>query len=345
MHERTYTLSDFYFDLPEELIAQYPLQQRDESRLFVIHRESGLFEHRIFRDITEYFHRGDTLVFNDARVMKARIFFFRQSGARIEVVLTRRKSDHEWLILTNRTKRLRAGEVISACKDNKIKFHIQGRHNEYLIARSNIELTEDVITSIGEMPLPPYIKRAAEEIDDDRYQTVYASRYGSAAAPTAGLHFTPELLRKLADKDVGNVTVTLNVSWGTFQPVRTEDLSQHTMHTESYSISKEAALSINAARDEKRRIIAVGTTSLRVLESSYDRGITKLGPDETNLFIRPPCNIRSTQALVTNFHTPFSTLLMLVAAFAGYDTIMKAYNEAVRLQYRFFSYGDAMLIV
>ncbi len=343
--KKTYTLSDFNFDLPENRIAQLPAEKRDESRLFIFPRHGTEFRHDVFSRLPEYLQKGDLLVFNDARVIHARIFFRRQSGARVEVVLARMIDETHWFVITNRTRRLKKGESLSAEKDNSIEIKINSRDGEYFDVSTSIPFTDDVLKKIGTVPLPPYIRRNADTRDESRYQTVYAEKSGAAAAPTAGLHFTPELLDSLNKKGVESCRLTLYVSWGTFSPVRSESLQDHVMHTESYVLPKESADVINKARSEGRRIIAVGTTSLRVIESTYNGTENVHGSGETSIFIYPPYEVSSIDGMITNFHTPQSTLLMLVCAFAGYEETMKAYKTAVEMDYRFFSYGDSMLIL
>ncbi len=342
---RQYTLSDFNFNLPEELIAQRPSDVRAGSRLMVLERSSGAIQHSQFCRITDYFKEGDLLVFNNARVINARLFFRRETGARVEIILTKRISDYEWEIITNRTARLRVGESLKSDVVPDIALIIKERKDEKFIISTKTALNEEVLKKIGSVPLPPYIKRDTTEEDSDRYQTVYATVPGAVAAPTAGLHFTDDILHNIREKSVETLFLTLNVSWGTFQPVRQEDLAIHKMHTESYNLSCDTAERINSARREGRRIVAVGTTSLRVLEATFDGKNNVPGEGETDIFIYPPRRVESINALITNFHTPYSTLLMLVSAFAGYDAIMDAYKEAVNEKYRFFSYGDSMLIL
>ncbi|PKL35147.1 MAG: tRNA preQ1(34) S-adenosylmethionine ribosyltransferase-isomerase QueA [Spirochaetae bacterium HGW-Spirochaetae-1] len=339
-----YTLEDFNFHLPEELIAQYPREKRDESRLFVMDRKSSDFRHSVFSDLPAELHEGDILVFNDARVIPGRIFCRRKTGGKIEVILTRRINDTEWLVICNRTKRMNPGELLQVDKDHAIELKVMDRVDDYLRVECNCSLDDDVLNEIGEIPLPPYIKREHEGDDAERYQTVYARESGAVAAPTAGLHFTNDLMDIIAKKGIEQHFLTLHVSWGTFQPVRENDLARHKMHNERYILPEKTAQSLARAKRENRRIIAVGTTSLRVLESCYDNGNYKAGYGETEIFIYPPYKIKSIDALITNFHTPYSTLLMLVSAFAGYDKIKQAYQEAVRERYNFFSYGDAMII-
>ena len=341
---RTYGLSDFDFDLPEDLIAQEPAAERDFSRLMVLHRD-GMLEHRVFRDITEYLREGDVIVFNDARVIPARVFFMRGSGARVEFILTQRLDARRWTAICNRTSRIKPGETLRAAGNEDVEIRVIARAGDQFVIESGIVLDETVLGSVGEVPLPPYIRPAHSALDAERYQTVYAREGEAAAAPTAGLHFTEKLLAEISARGVQLAYLTLFVSWGTFQPVRQEDISLHRMHSERYVLPDAAADTVNMARAEGRRVVAAGTTSLRVLESTFDRGKNRPGEGTTDIFIHPPYRPRSIDALITNFHTPRSTLLMLVAAFAGYDRIMTAYKSAVERRYRFFSYGDAMLIL
>lgn len=343
--KQNYNLDDFDFYLPEEQIAQYPAQERDNSKLFILDREKKQFQHKNFSDVLEILNDKYMLVFNNAKVIPARTYFKRDSGAKIEVVLVRKLSECRWLILTNKTKRLKINENIYCISDENISFHINKRVDEYLEIESSCELTEDVLCKIGEMPLPPYIKRSPEENDMSRYQTVYAEKGNAVAAPTAGLHFTEEILTSLSDAGIESVYLTLDVSWGTFRPVRDQNIEKHKMHSESYHLSEKNAEIINTARSNGKKIIAVGTTSLRVLESTFQNGKNIPMVGETDIFIYPPYKVKSIDGMFTNFHTPKSTLLMLVSAFAGYDLIMKAYSEAVKEKYRFFSYGDSMLIL
>ncbi|MCP4132899.1 MAG: tRNA preQ1(34) S-adenosylmethionine ribosyltransferase-isomerase QueA [bacterium] len=340
----TYTLDDFNFDLPEDQVAQFPQENRDESRLFVLNRKNGSYSHKKFYELDELLKSGDLLVFNNARVIHARIYCKRESGGKVEIILTQRQSATRWLVLCNRTKRLQIGETIHAINKPALGLTIKERRDEFLEVEASEELSDELLAGVGEMPLPPYIKRSFSPVDEKRYQTVYASESGAVAAPTAGLHFTDTLLDRLRIKGVEVEFLTLYVSWGTFQPVREQDLSLHKMHTERYSLSGTTAERINKARAEGRRVIAVGTTSLRVLETTYEDGRNEPGYGETNIFIYPPYTVRSIDGIITNFHTPYSTLLMLVSAFAGYDTIINAYKKAVEMRYHFFSYGDAMFI-
>jgi S-adenosylmethionine:tRNA ribosyltransferase-isomerase len=342
--DREYTLSDFDFALPEDLVAQYPAKKREESRLFILDRLLKKFSHSRFFNLPDYLRDDDILVFNNSKVLPARLFFKRESGGLAEFVLVRRLADDRWLAITNRSARLKIGEKLFSVVDEKISIELVERRDEYFGIRTSEEFTDELLGKIGNVPLPPYIRREPNADDRVRYQTVYASQPGGVAAPTAGLHFTDDLLDKIRSRGITTLFVTLDVSWGTFQPVRAEKISEHPMHIESYEINENTADIMNAGRRMKRRIIAVGTTSLRVLESSFQEGANRAGRGETGIFIYPPRKVLSANALITNFHTPKSTLLMLVAAFAGYDLIMDAYREAVKEQYRFFSYGDSMLI-
>ncbi|MBP7901229.1 MAG: tRNA preQ1(34) S-adenosylmethionine ribosyltransferase-isomerase QueA [Spirochaetes bacterium] len=337
-------LNDFDFDLPERLIAQKPLSDRSSSKLLAMDRKSGELKHDTFSNIDSYLRHGDLLVFNDAKVINARLYFLRSSGARVEFVLSFRLSENKWYAISNRTKKLNPGELLVSEKDSSVSIVIHGRSGDYIEIETSVFFDEDILKKIGEVPLPPYIRRDAENIDFERYQTVYAKEAGAVAAPTAGLHFTEEVLQKIREKGAESVYLTLFVSWGTFSPVRHEDLSLHKMHSEKFHLSENVCMKINAARDEGRRIIAVGTTSLRVLESTFSSGENIPGEGVTEIFIHPPYEVKSADCMITNFHTPKSTLLMLVSAFAGYYNIMNAYKEAVRNDYRFFSYGDSMFI-
>lgn len=339
-----YSLSDFDYNLPEELIAQYPSKRRENSRLFVIDHHNR-YHHRHFADVLEFLQPGDVLVINDTKVLPARIILKRESGGKVEMVLTQKLNEFSWLAITNRSSRLKEGERLFAENDMNISVVIEGRTDNFIRIKTSIDLDEKILNRIGTIPLPPYIKRQVNNEDFERYQTVYAEKVGAVAAPTAGLHFTKELLSACIENGVEIAKLTLAVSWGTFSPVRNENLLLHTMHSEKYFLSEDSARTINEARKSGRRIIAVGTTSLRVLESTYRDGLNIPGDGTTSIFIYPPYKINSADCLITNFHTPCSTLLMLVCAFGGYEVVMDAYREAVRQRYRFFSYGDAMLII
>lgn len=338
-------LKDFYYELPPELIAQDPLENRSDSRLMVLDRTTGKVEHRVFSDILEYLNPGDCLVINDTKVIPARLMGTKAgTGAAIEVLLLKRKSDDSWECLVKPGKKARPGAVIEfgdgllkgeitdvVDEGNRIiKFHYEG-------------IFEEILDKLGQMPLPPYITHALQ--DRNRYQTVYAKNEGSAAAPTAGLHFTQELLQKIRDRGVEVASVTLHVGLGTFRPVKVENVEEHHMHSEFFCIEQEEADKINRAKANGGRIISVGTTSCRTLESAAeDDGYIPAKSGNTEIFIYPGYKFKAIDCLITNFHLPESTLLMLVSALAGKDNVMNAYEEAVRNQYRFFSFGDAMLI-
>lgn len=345
MAVKFYTLDDFNFDLPPELIARYPAPERDQSRLFILDRSSGFHIHGRFHQICDYLREGDVLVLNQAKVMNAKIMCRRKTGGNVEIVLTKQIDEMRWEAISNRTARIKPGEVLSPVANADISLRIIGRVENHLEVASDIVLTDDILRSMANIALPPYLNREADDTDRMRYQTVYARNSGSVAAPTAGLHFTANLIDRVASKGARMAYLTLDVSWGTFQPVRSKCISDHRMHSERYDLPVETAAAVNDARKQGGRIIAVGTTSLRVLESTYREGTNIPGKGETDIFIYPPQKVSSVNSLITNFHTPCSTLLMLVAAFAGYDVIMNAYREAIELKYRFFSYGDAMLIL
>ena len=337
--------SDFYFELPKELIAQTPLERRDASRLLLLDKKTGQTDHRMFTHLPDLLEPGDCLVMNDSRVIPARLFGKREGGGAVELVLLRDLGEGRWLSLARPGKKVRPGatlsfgegeltgtvEEIAEGGNRIIRFHYQG-------------IFLEALERLGEMPLPPYI---TEELQDsERYQTVYAKEPGSAAAPTAGLHFTPELLQALADKGVRQATITLHVGLGTFRPVTAENIEDHEMHAEYCMIDETAAALINATRREGKRVIAVGTTSCRTLESRAEEdGRVEPYNGWTNAFIYPGYEFKCMDGLITNFHLPESTLIMLVSALAGRENVLAAYREAVDLRYRFFSFGDSMLIV
>lgn len=337
--------SDFYYDLPEELIAQTPIEPRDNSRLLVFNKDTGELSHKHFYNVFEYLKAGDCLVLNDTRVLPARIFGTRtDTGSVVEFVLLKQKEQNVWECLAGPGKKAKVGykftfsnklsaEVIEVLEDGNriVKFTPNG---EFFA----------VLDEVGQMPLPPYIKAKLE--DKERYQTVYSRDLGSAAAPTAGLHFTSEMLSKLKDKGVNIAYVTLHVGLGTFRPVKVDDVTQHKMHTEHYYITQQNADIINTAKKNGGRVICVGTTSCRTVESAMQTfGEIKECCDDTSIFIYPGYEFKCMDGLITNFHLPESTLIMLVSAFAGYEKTMNAYNVAVAEKYRFFSFGDAMLIL
>ncbi len=334
--------SDFYFDLPEELIAQDPLEDRSSSRLLVIDKNTGKTQHRVFKDIIEYLKPGDCLVLNNTKVIPARLYGEREgTGGQVEVLLLKRNEGDVWETLVRPGKKCKPGqklvfgggklhaEVLETVDDGNrlIKFFYDG-------------IWEEVLDSLGEMPLPPYITHKLK--DKNRYQTVYAKYDGSAAAPTAGLHFTPELLKQIEEKGIKLAYVTLHVGLGTFRPVKEENILDHHMHTEMYQVTKEAADIINDTKNGGGRVICVGTTSCRTIESAADEnGCVKPGSGDTDIFIYPGYRFKALDCLITNFHLPESTLLMLVSALAGRENVLAAYEEAIRERYRFFSFGDA----
>ena len=338
--------SDFYYDLPKELIAQDPLEDRSSSRLLILNRKTGAMEHRVFRDIIEYLNPGDCLVVNNTKVIPARLMGVKEdTGAGIEVLLLTRKSDNVWETLVKPGKKARPGARI-VFGDGLLKAEVLDvvEEGNRLIRFEYEGIFEEILDQLGQMPLPPYITHQLK--DKNRYQTVYAEHDGSAAAPTAGLHFTPELLKEIEAKGVKLAHVTLHVGLGTFRPVKVEDVTQHHMHSEFYIVEEEQARLINETRAAGGRVICVGTTSCRTLESAAgEDGVLQAKSGWTDIFIYPGYRFKMMDALITNFHLPESTLLMLVSAFADKETIMKAYEEAVRERYRFFSFGDAMLIV
>ena len=340
-------LHDFYYDLPEELIAQDTLADRSSSKLMVLDKKTGRTEHRIFKDIIEYLNPGDCLVINDTKVIPARLIGEKEgTGAAIEVLLLKRKEDmaNTWEVLVKPGKKARPGTRISF-GDGKLVGEIIDivEEGDRLIQFSFDGIFEEILDELGQMPLPPYITHKLE--DKNRYQTVYAKHEGSAAAPTAGLHFTNELLAEIEAKGVKIARVTLHVGLGTFRPVKVENILEHHMHSEYYEVSEEAADTINSVRQSGGRIIAVGTTSTRTLESVADtHGCIKPCRGWTDIFIYPGYEFKAIDCLITNFHLPESTLIMLVSALAGKDNVMAAYREAVENSYRFFSFGDAMFI-
>lgn len=338
--------SDFYFDLPQELIAQDPLEDRSSSRLLVLDRESGKTQHRVFRDIIEYLNPGDCLVVNNTKVIPARLYGSKiGTDAKIEVLLLKRRENNVWETLVKPGKKCRVGARISFGEGLLIGEVIDVVDEGNRLIRFEYEgIFEEILDKLGQMPLPPYIHHQLK--DKNRYQTVYAKHDGSAAAPTAGLHFTPELLEEIKKKGVHIAHVTLHVGLGTFRPVKVEDVTDHHMHSEFYIVEPEQAELINRVKKEGGKIVAVGTTSCRTLESATDEnGILKAGSGWTEIFIYPGYQFKMIDRLITNFHLPESTLMMLVSALAGKDKIMAAYEEAVKERYRFFSFGDAMFIM
>lgn len=338
--------SDFYFDLPEELIAQEPLKDRASSRLLVVHKDTEEMEHRHFRDIKSYLREGDCLIINDTKVLPARLYGERVgTGAHIEVLLLVRKDINTWEVLVRPGKKARPGDKISFGGGKLVAEVLETIEGGNRIIRFEYDgVFESILDELGEMPLPPYITHKLE--DKERYQTVYAKHDGSAAAPTAGLHFTPELLQEISDMGVKIAHVTLHVGLGTFRPVKAEDILDHEMHSEYYVVEEEQAQIMNEARKNGGRLIAVGTTSTRTLESVTDEnGVVHAGSGWTKIFIYPGYRFKAIDCLITNFHLPESTLIMLVSALMGKDLVMRAYEEAVRQRYRFFSFGDACLFL
>lgn len=334
----------YYYNLPEDSIAQYPAEPRDSSRLLVFNKNNGEIEHKIFRDIVDYLHEGDILVVNNTRVLPARLYGKKDSGAKIEVLLLKRLDLNTWETLAKPGKRLKNGTVIYFSEDLQGEVLSDTDFGGKIIKFVFDGVFEDIINNLGVMPLPPYIHNQYK--DKERYQTVYSKITGSSAAPTAGLHFTDDLLQKIKEKGVTIVEVLLHVGLGTFRPVNEDNILSHKMHSEYIEVTPENAEILNSAKREGRRIIAVGTTSVRVLESATDeQGIIHPCQKETDIFIYPGYKFRMVDGLVTNFHLPESTLIMLVSAFIGYDETMKMYNTAVDEKYRFFSFGDATLLI
>lgn len=335
---------DFDFELPEELIAQTPLSKRDSSRLLVLNKETGDIEHKVFTDILDYLVEGDVLVLNDTKVMPARIYGVKEeTNAAIEILMLKEINDDIWECLVKPAKRIHIGDVVKF--SDKLKAECTSVGEEGIRGFKFIYdgIFYEILDELGEMPLPPYIHEKLQ--DKDRYQTVYAKNIGSAAAPTAGLHFTPELLNKLEEKGVIVKYVTLHVGLGTFRPVNVEDVTNHKMHSEFYTMDNDTAMELNKAKAEGRRIISVGTTSTRTLETIMQTYNTfKECSGWTDIFIYPGYEFKAINALITNFHLPKSTLVMLVSALAGKDNVLNAYREAVEEKYRFFSFGDSMFI-
>jgi len=350
-------LSHYKFDLPEELIAQYPTKERDESRLMVVNRATGTIEHKYFRDVLNYFDDGDTLIFNNTKVFPARLYGKKEkTGAKIEVFLLRELNADArlWDVLVDPARKIRVGNKLYFADENgkdvmvaevvdnttsrgrTIRFFYDGDYDAF----------KSALNDLGSTPLPKYITRKPEDFDEERYQTVYAKEIGAVAAPTAGLHFSRELLKRLEIKGANLTEVTLHVGLGTFRSIDVEDLSKHKMDAEYYSINEAAAAQVNRSKELNKRVCAVGTTSMRTIESSVSAtGLLKPTEGWTNLFIYPPYEFSIANSMITNFHLPKTSLIIMVAAFAGYDLLMEAYQEAVKEKYRFFSYGDSMLII
>jgi S-adenosylmethionine:tRNA ribosyltransferase-isomerase len=350
-------LSYFDFDLPKKLIAQYPAPNRDESRLMVIHRDTGKIEHRIFKDIMEYYDEHDVMIFNNTQVFPARMYGQKEkTGAKIEVFLLR-ELNHEarlWDVLVDPARKIRVGNKLYFSDENDNEVLVaevvdnttsRGRTIRFLYDGTEEEFQRDLYT-LGNTPLPKYITRPAEELDKERFQTVFASEKGAVAAPTAGLHFSRELMKRLEIKGLEFAEVTLHVGLGTFRPIEVEDLSKHKMDAEFYRVPQKAVDVVNKAKDKGQRICAIGTTAMRAIETSVSAdGYLKPTEGWTNKFIFPPYDFSIANAMVTNFHLPKSSLLIMVCAFGGFDLVMEAYQEAIKNEYNFFSYGDAMMII
>lgn len=350
-------LSKFNFDLPEELIAQYPAKERDESRLMVVHKDSGKIEHKIFKDVIDYFDDGDVFVFNNTKVFPARLFGTKEkTGAKIEVFLLRELNNESklWDVLVDPARKIRVGNKLYFTDENEnnrlvaevvdnttsrgrtIRFFFEGTDEEF----------RDILKELGNTPLPKYINREPEPIDFDRYQTVYAQKAGAVAAPTAGLHFSETLMKRLEIKGVDFANVTLHIGLGTFRNIEVEDLSKHKMDAEYFQIENDCAELVNRAKTSNRKVCSVGTTSMRSIESAVNAvGNLKSAEGWTNLFVYPPHNFSIADSMITNFHLPKSSLIIMVAAFGGTELILDAYQEAIKEKYRFYSYGDAMLII
>jgi S-adenosylmethionine:tRNA ribosyltransferase-isomerase len=347
-------LSEFSFELPEELIAEYPSENRDEARLMVIHRKTGKIEHKLFKDVLNYFSEGDVMIMNNTKVFPARMYGNKEkTGAKIEVFLLRELNRESllWDVLVDPARKIRIGNKLYFGDDDSLVAEVidnttsRGRTLRFLFDGPYEEFKAK-ITELGETPLPKYIKRAVEAADEERYQTIYSKEEGAVAAPTAGLHFSRELLKRLELKGINFAEVTLHVGLGTFRSVEVEDLTKHKMDSEQAIITEEAVRIVNEAKKNKKRVCAIGTTSMRTIETSVSTtGDLKPFNGWTNKFIFPPYEFSIADSLITNFHTPLSTLLMMISAFCGHDLMMKAYQEAIKEKYRFYSYGDAMLIL
>ena len=350
-------LSNFNFNLPEELIAQYPADERDQSRLMVLNRKTGKIEHKLFKDVLEYFEEGDTFIFNNTKVFPARLYGNKEkTGAKIEVFLLRElnSSSKLWDVLVDPARKIRVGNklyfedengndlLVAEVVDNTtsrgrtIRFFFEGTDEEF----------RGALKILGNMPLPKYINREPEALDLERYQTIYAKEMGAVAAPTAGLHFSRELMKRMEIKGINFAEVTLHIGLGTFRSIDVEDLSKHKMDAEFYRIDDQSASTVNASKTGGNKVCAVGTTTMRTIESAVSAtGLLKASEGWTNLFVYPPYDFSIANSMITNFHLPKSSVLIMVAAFGGYDLVMQAYEEAVKEKYRFFSYGDAMLII
>lgn len=347
-------LSEFDFQLPEELIANYPTENRDESRLMVLHRDTGKIEHKMFKDVLDYFDEGDVMVRNNTKVFPARMYGNKEkTGAKIEVFLLRELNRESllWDVLVDPARKIRIGNKLYFGDDESLVAEVidnttsRGRTLRFLFDGSYDEFKAK-ITELGETPLPKYIKREVEPEDEERFQTIYAEVEGAVAAPTAGMHFSRQLLKRLELKGVEFAEITLHIGLGTFRQVEVEDLTKHKMDSEQTIISEKTADIVNRAKLNKKKVCAIGTTSMRAIETSVSTdGLLKPFDGWTNRFIFPPYDFSIADCMITNFHTPLSTLLMMISAFAGHDLMMQAYKEAIKEKYRFYSYGDAMLIL
>ncbi len=335
--------TDFNYHLPKQLIAQKPLSQRVSSRLLCLDTENGNLIDRNFVDFIDLVHENDLLVFNDTKVIPARLFGKKQTGGKVEILIERILDDHNVIAHLRSSKSAKTGTIIAL--DNDFECRVTGREKDFFYLKFNADIPLlEILNQIGHIPLPPYITREDDSEDLSRYQTVFAKHVGAVAAPTAGLHFDQLTLDRLEQKAVGKTFVTLHVGSGTFQPVRVEDLSEHIMHKEYYSVSQQTIDAVQQTRSKGGKVIAIGTTAVRALESASKSGQLKAGEGDTDLFITPGYSFKSVDAMLTNFHLPESTLLMLISAFAGYEQVMSAYQHAINNSYRFFSYGDAMFL-
>lgn len=336
-------IEEFDFDLPQHLIAQAPLQKRDSSRLLVLNKNTKLFSDKKFVDFVDLLNTNDLLIFNDTRVIKARLFGKKITGGKVEIMIERILDNHHALAHLKTSKKIFDGTIFEVNEDVSVKVVRKENDLFYIEFNSNLS-SYDILEKYGHIPLPPYIERSADKSDENRYQTIYAKESGAVAAPTAGLHFTNEIFKALNDKKIKYTFLTLHVGAGTFQPVRENDLDHHQMHSESFNVPDKTIQMIDDAKSKNGRIIAIGTTVLRALESKFSEETIQSGFKETSIFIKPGYTFKIVDALLTNFHLPKSTLFILVSAFSGSDTMKKLYQHAIKNEYRFFSYGDATFI-
>ena len=336
-------IEEFNFDLPQHLIAQTPLQKRDSSRLLILNKNTKSFSDKKFTDFVDLLNTNDLLIFNDTRVIKARLFGKKITGGKVEIMIERILDDHHALAHLKTSRKILDSTVFEINKDVSVK--VVRKENDLFYIKFNSNLSSyDILEKYGHIPLPPYIERSADKSDENRYQTIYAKESGAVAAPTAGLHFTNEIFKALNDKKIKYTFLTLHVGAGTFQPVRENDLDRHQMHSESFNVPDKTIQMIDDAKSKNGRIIAIGTTVLRALESKFSEETIQSGFKETSIFIKPGYTFKIVDALLTNFHLPKSTLFILVSAFSGSDTMKKLYQHAIKNEYRFFSYGDATFI-